>query len=196
MQINIFEIKRKIFHMLAGFFLIFFLDLGIINLNLLIVVLVIGLVLVFVYKKFGSKIIGFFMNHFERKEEKFPGRGAITFLVGSILALFLFEKNVAYAAITILAVGDAVSSLFGMHFGKIKSPVNDKKLIEGTFVAIILAGFAASIFVPYQQAFIGAFAGMIIEAIEIKITKDTNLDDNLTIPLVAGLFITLLRIYF
>ena len=95
------------------------------------------------------------------------------------------------AAIMIVAVGDSVTNIVGRHFGKIKNPFNAKKNIEGTITAIIFSTFAAFFFVSFVPAFMGSLVSMAIESIDLGVKRfEIEIDDNVIIPLVAGVVMT------
>ncbi len=96
--------------------------------------------------------------------------------VGVILALLIFPENVAYASITILAVGDPVAGYVGEKFGR--RHIRQKSL-EGFAAGLTAAFFATLLLVPPFLGFVGSTAGLLIELLG-------GLDDNLTMPLIAG----------
>jgi dolichol kinase len=95
---------------------------------------------------------------------------------GIILALILFPRNVAYASIAILAIGDPTAAYVGGKFGQRRV---GRRSWEG-FVAGTCAAFIPTVFTisPILGA-IGSVVGMLLELTGI-------LDDNLTIPLGSG----------
>jgi len=111
----------------------------------------------------------------------------IFFFVGVLLAIQLFDQNIALAAIMVLALGDSVSHIIGAQFGKLRNIFNikSKKLFEGTVAGTIAGFIGAASFVPIPEAFLGSFAAMIAEVIQIDL-NETTLDDNMIVPLVAG----------
>lgn len=117
-------------------------------------------------------------------------RGFIFFFVSLAATLILFGHNleVANAAIIILALGDSFSTLIGTRWGKHPLIFNSNKSWEGSLTFILAAFIGALTQVPPLAALIGAVAGSITEAY-------SPIDDNLTIPLIAGAVITL-SIYF
>ncbi|MFH2020969.1 MAG: phosphatidate cytidylyltransferase [archaeon] len=139
------------------------------------------------YKK--PKLIINFLKYFDKPKDlaNFPGKGAVYYLISAFIAISLFEKNIASAALIILAVGDPAAYFFGRYYGKNKIIINPRKLLEGTLAGIFFGTLAASLFIPFKIAFFGAVAGMIAEAIDLE---GLNLDDNLTIPLTAGLVLS------
>lgn len=100
----------------------------------------------------------------------------VSLAVGIILVLLLLPRNIAYASIAIVAIGDPVAAYVGEEFGRRHA---GRKSWEG-FAAGTWAAFALTLFLvsPIVGA-IGSIAGMVLELTGI-------LDDNLTIPLGSG----------
>lgn len=192
------EIRRQLFHAFLGIAIVLLYYFDLIDALMVFVVVLLGGFLCFLSKKIEIPVLNFFLKHFEREEQKdiFPGRGPLFFFVGVLLVMKLFEKDIALAAIMVLALGDSVSHLVGKYFGKTRNIFNDKsrKLLEGT-VAGILAGFlGALVFVPVSEAFLGSLGAMVAEVLEFDMNK-RSIDDNLVVPLVAGTVIFLVRSY-
>jgi phytol kinase len=190
MPVTALEIRRQLFHVALGLLLVSLLNHGIINSWILFWILIVGIFVSWVSVHYRIPVISWFLDKFERKQVR-PGKGAITYFIGVILALQLFPSEIAYAAILILAVGDGVSALIG-PFGKMKTRLSDKKLFEGTIAGSIFGATAAMVFVNPLEAFVAAFVAMLFEAMEIRFNQKL-LNDNVTVPLVAGTVITLLR---
>ncbi len=161
-----------------------------INSFILFIILCIGIALSFLAKTYKIPIVQWFLDNFERKHTH-PGKGSLTFLVGSILALQLFPLEVALASILVLALGDGISTLIG-PLGKLKHFWSETKLLEGTLAGIVLATIGASFFVPVHEGFLASAIAMSAEAAEIKFNNKV-LSDNLFVPLVAGATIVLFR---
>lgn len=112
------------------------------------------------------------------REDESPGLvlAPIYLAIGVVLSLLAFPKNIAYASITIVAVGDPVASYVGRKLGRIHVR---QKTLEG-FAAGWLVSFAAALlWVSPHLALIGSVTGMLFELLGL-------LDDNLTIPIGAG----------
>lgn len=131
----------------------------------------------------------------ERKDElqRFPGRGAIMLFLGSGITAAIFSKEIAVAAILVLAVGDSMSHLAGRLIGKTrhKWPFIEEKMAEGTVAGIVFASAVAAIIHPAWQAIASSAAAMTVEALHIKILG-RRIDDNLTVPVVAAVVLRLL----
>lgn len=181
------ELGRKIVHMLIGIVALLLLINNIITPLIIFIILIIGTLCSLLSLKYRIPIISFFLDNFERPEEKnkLPGKGIILAVVGSLLALQLFERNIALASITILTFADPISHLIGKFFGRTKSFLDKKKNIEGHLAGAIISSLFAMFFVHPVLAFSGALVAMLFEAIIIEIQK-VQLDDNLIIPLAAG----------
>jgi dolichol kinase len=126
--------------------------------------------------KFESRLRDFTLK-FERKHVKNPFTGAMFFYLGCTLAFVFFPFSIASAACAMLAVGDALSTLVGENLGKRKI---GSKTFEG-FAACFLGSVAGGIFFasPFITV-IGALTASFAELIP-------GIDDNLTIPILAGL---------
>ena len=148
-NINSLELKRKIAHILFGIIGLLLLTYNIFNSLILFIFLIIGIFASLLSMRFKIPVISFFLDNFERTKDKIelPGRGIIFAFAGAILALQLFEKNIALASITILIFADPISHLFGKYFGKTKSLLDNKKNIEGHITgALIRSIFGEKIF--------------------------------------------------
>ncbi len=146
-------------------------------------------------KKIKIPLINELLIRFERKDElkKFPGKGILFYFIGVYVVLFLFSKDIAMASIMVLALGDSVSHLFGLHFGKTKTLLSKKKLLEGTIAGFVAGFLGAIIFARPLEAFFASMIAMIVEAIEVKIHTQ-QVDDNLIIPFIAGFTIWIMRV--
>jgi len=105
----------------------------------------------------------------------------IFFAFGIILALLLFPAPVSYASIAAFTFGDGFATIFGKSVGRHVFPHNKGKKVEGTVLGLLFALLGASVFVNPLMAVVSAAAAMIME------TLPTPLNDNLTMPLAAGL---------
>lgn len=182
------ELKRKILHILIGIGALVLLINNLITPLIIFILLIICVFLSLLSLKFKIPIVSFFLDNFERineKRKKLPGRGFLFAIAGSLLALQLFEKNIALASIIILTFADPISHLIGKFLGKTRSFLDKRKNIEGHIAGAIISALFAMFFVPPILAFSGALAAMLFEAIIIEIQK-IKLDDNLIIPLAAG----------
>lgn len=126
-------------------------------------------------------------SHAAVKLERYEFAAAPIFYAwGIMLSLLIFQPPIGYASIAILTLGDGFAALFGGKFGRTRFPFNKTKCVEGSFFGFLLAFLGASFFVDPTRAFAGAMIGMLIECLPLPIS------DNLTIPLVSGVALSIL----
>jgi len=114
-----------------------------------------------------------------RPHEKRDFTGATYILSSSIISILIFDKLIAVLAIAYIVVGDTAGAIVGRLWGKIKFR---NRTLEGSLsffascclVALIVPG------VPLWIKIIGALTAAVVEALTFY------LDDNLTVPLIAG----------
>lgn len=145
-------------------------------------------------KKYEQKLRDFIMR-FERENAVRPFQGAFWFFFALGLTFAIFPLEVATAAGAILAVADALSTIAGTSFGRHR--ILENKTIEGS-AAFFFGAFAVSLFLlpPLTSVTVSAISAFAELIPSLPMLKKLNskgwLDDNLLIPLVAGLFIYIL----
>jgi len=134
------------------------------------------------FKKHFFSLFGIML----RKHEINDFTGATYLLTSAIVCVSFFPKDIAFAAMSFLSIGDTVAALVGINFGKRKF-VGSEKTLEGTlacFVSTFL--FGLFVFKDYPIiAFLGAISVCISEVLNIKI------DDNVKIPIISGIVMSL-----
>lgn len=117
-----------------------------------------------------------------RQKEKAGIGSHIYFTLGAIVAVSVFSKNIAFAAILMTTFGDMSAALIGKRFGKIRIFSNDKSL-EGCIAEFIVDLIIAILLIgnPFISVFM-AFVATYVETTFVKI------DDNLVIPVFSGAF--------
>ena len=128
-----------------------------------------------VFKRFFGSVI--------REHESFSFTGSTFVLVGSLCTYYLFEPNIAAAALSFLLLGDAAAAIVGKAFGSYRL---FGKSFEGFVAMLAVSWLIGIVFVSPTLAAYGAVAAAIVEFLPIP------LDDNLRIPLTAGAVMTLL----
>jgi len=105
------------------------------------------------------------------------------YVLGVLLVFLLFPRNVAIAATLVLAVADPVGNVVGRTMGT--RPFGTGT-VEGT-LGLVLASFLAIVFLvgPLNAAAASAATGWVE-------TRRIPVDDNLTVPLAAGLVLWLM----
>ncbi|MCF7920357.1 MAG: SEC59/DGK1/VTE5 family protein [Candidatus Cloacimonetes bacterium] len=135
-------------------------------------------------KKIYQNLFGIIL----RKHELSDFTGAVYVMVSAIICIALFPRNIAFMALSFLAIGDTMAAVAGLSFGKRRLP-GSRKSIEGSigcFVSTFLFGFIYYIFDPdlgiaMSTLAVGALAATLAEGWKLA------LDDNLKIPIIAGI---------
>jgi len=198
------ETKRRIFHICSGLAAVGLIYFGILTPLILIIILVIGGILSVLSLKYKLPVFYWLLKHLDRPQDMktFPGKGSFYYVLGILLSLVLFDKDIAMASIMIMALGDSVAPLVGHYYGQIKHPLSDKKFLEGTIAGGIAAFLGAWAILSITgtiisnaaiQAVFASIAAMIVEGINIKFSG-ISVNDNISMPVVAGLIILLLRL--
>ncbi len=178
------EILRQIIHASGIFILILGIFLKPEALILLCIIMLIFAEIVFILDKYHHiPLFSTILDNCKRKEDE---RGFLYFFIGIIATLYIFSFNMAIAnsGILILLLGDSASTIVGRRFGRHKLPFNATKSFEGS-LAFLMVGFLSTLTIlPILPAFIGALVGAITEAY-------SPIDDNIPVPIISALAITL-----
>ncbi len=150
------------------------------------------------YKIFGANL---------REEETSKLTGASYLLTSSVVTIAIFPKEIAFLAISYLAIGDTCAALIGIKFGR-RQIAKTKKTLEGligSFISCAAWGIFSYLTIfkkvfaetqqggtPPQKYVIMILAGALTAAIT-EVT-DLHINDNITIPIMSGLIMTLIYI--
>lgn len=186
------EIRRKIFHLFVGAVFVALIFYNIVTVQVAGALFVISLFVSSIGRKRQIPWFYKMLMHVDRKKDmkNFPAKGAVFLALGIFLSLLLYDKDIAMASIIILAVGDSMGPLIG-QYGNMKHPITER-YVEGIVAGGILAFLAAMIFVSPLEAALGSAIAMLVEGLDIKFGKEA-LDDNISIPIVAGFVMWFVR---
>ncbi|MBD3248584.1 hypothetical protein GF336_00885 [Candidatus Woesearchaeota archaeon] len=188
------ETARRIFHILSGIVFVVLIHYDIVGKFFFAVAVVMGLLISLMSMKIKVPVLYNVLKYLDRKHDikSFPGKGAVFYGTGIFLSLVLFDKDIAMAAIMILALGDAVAPMIG-KYGKIEHPLNKKKKIEGIIAGAIAGALGAWLFIGWYEALAAAIIAMAVESIGIKM-KENPLNDNILMPVTAGATVWAIRV--
>jgi dolichol kinase len=133
----------------------------------------------------GRLDISFVRKYMQVKDsESRKPTGSFFYLLAAPITILLFQEAVAIASLFIVAIADPLCSLAGLQWGKTKIL---GKSLEGSSVfftvsLLILSAF----FFPIHVCFTAALVATLTELFTPK-----WLDDNLTIPVITALVLTL-----
>jgi dolichol kinase len=126
-----------------------------------------------------------FIEQNMKKQERRRMSGSFFYVISSFIAMALFEKNIAISSLFILSISDPLSSVLGSRFGRIRFL---GKSLEGTLVFFFSSFF---ILLAFSFTIPIAVAGATIASLT-ELFSSWPVDDNLSIPLVTALALTLL----
>ena len=134
-----------------------------------------------------------------RKSELHSIAGTSYLIAGVFLLIFLFPPLIVSLSLLFLALADPAASYFGIRFGKHKLP-GSQKSIEGSLAAFIVCLLTTWFFISYEGlfggyelivVFLGGIIGALAEALPLW-----KLDDNLSLPLLSALGLSLVFMFF
>jgi len=144
-----------------------------------------------------------------RNQEKKKMTGA-TYIIGGALVcaiVFIDAPHISFMTLTLFILGDGVAAIVGISIGRIAL---FGKTIEGSLACF---GLCMTLFAvlfphvpflledwrgapPFSLMIITSLAITIFELIPIKITRTHTLNDNLYVPVIAGLVLDRLQPFF
>jgi diacylglycerol kinase (CTP) len=124
--------------------------------------------------------------------------GTSFLLIGVLLVTIIFSPPVVALTLLFLAFADPIASYFGILYGKDK--IFGHKSIQGFIAAFFVCALAAFFYLRSNEFLmdrlflVSLFAGLIGAFAEVL--PIGKLDDNLTLPLLSGLGLTILFYFF
>jgi len=138
---------------------------------------------------------GFLLRKHEMDSKKKNLSGASYVLISALICVLIFPKIIFVTAFSMLIIGDIAAALIGRRFGKHKFLF---KSLEGTaaffFFSVAVVFFTPKVTGVAQEYFFG-FAAAFVGAIGENVSYGWA-DDNLIVPLSAGLTLWLLYYFF
>lgn len=142
-----------------------------------------------------NKLVIRMMGPLMRRSEREGMSGLPFYALGVSISLFFYQRDIAIISIMFLVFSDPLSSFFGVLYGKDKILPN--KSLQGA-VAGFFTCYLITLFYVMNTSTLGTHilvfsivAGVIGAASEL--VSAFNIDDNLTIPVLSGLGMTLLN---
>jgi dolichol kinase len=177
------EISRKIVHLATLSIPIGYAILPEKTVVVILLFLFLGFLSVDLLRHYHSGMASLFRKYFLgtvlREEEGATLMGSTYFLFSTLLTILLFPKSIAIASLLILILSDTAAALIGKGIGKVSI---FGKTLEGS-----LAFFFSSLLIvwlyPNLNRISGTLASLGTTVVEVL---PLRVNDNLTIPLVAG----------
>ena len=177
------EVTRKIVHLITLAVPIGYTKMSEETVLTIVIPLFLGFLSVDLLRHYHSGMASLFRKYFFgkvlREEEKPTLMGSTYFLFSTLLVILLFPKSIAITSLLILSISDTAAALVGKGIGKIRI---FKKTLEGTGAFFITSLLIVWVYPGLDRlsGSLAAFGATVVEILPIQ------LDDNLTIPLVAG----------
>lgn len=134
----------------------------------------------------ANKIFLRFFSRLMKKREAENFTSVSFMLGGALLSMLLFEEKLAAIVIYFIAIGDPIAAVIGKSFGKIR--YQNGRSLEGSIamfaVCLVIGLTLGELTVAIATS--GAMVAAVAEAFSGRI------DDNLTVPFLAGAAITAL----
>jgi dolichol kinase len=131
-----------------------------------------------------------YLGRMMRGDEQRQFCGASYVMIAVVLCTWLYPKPVAVAAMFVLSVSDSLASLVGKSVG---GPGCFGKTLSGSGAFFVSALVIMLICLPDRPlaAVAAALAATVVEALPLRVGR-MRLDDNLSVPLSAGLVLWLM----
>jgi len=117
------------------------------------------------------------------RRDVMPGKGALFFALGALFCLTFFSKEVTFVGLVVLSLLDSITTLVGLRFGRTR--IYNQKSIEATLAGFLVTTVALLFLVPQGAAILTAAVAAFAELL-------SPVDDNLIVPVVACVILTVL----
>ncbi len=138
--------------------------------------------------------VNFFLGKIMRAQEMQTKKLASCswMFLGLAISCILFSKNVAIFSWIILFISDSAAALVGAKYGT--NYLVDSKTLEGSFtffIVTIILGMFIYLILPSSFSFVGLVICAILTTYTELYSKHFDIDDNIAIPVVAGLCLSI-----
>lgn len=140
------------------------------------------------YNKDVKKIFLQTVGSLLREHELENLSGASYLMISAVIAIAFFPVDITFTALAFLAIGDTLAALVGINFGSRKL-MGTKKSLEGSLACFISTFVFALFFVHPVVAVVGAIATTFAEFYPM------GFDDNIKIPLISGVAMTIVNMF-
>ena len=187
MRLPFFESARKLIHFLGGLIPVIYLLLNLTKPQALLILgcLALPFIAADLLRLRWPALNRWFLRLFQgamRPGEERRLTGSTYYLVACWFTILAFERTVAAAALLVLACADTAASVVGQAMGGYR--LTKGKTLSGTGAFVVTAFLVTLPLFPATTAFAGAIIAAVAECLPLP------LDDNITIPLAAGISLT------
>jgi dolichol kinase len=177
------EIRRKIVHLATLSIPIGYTMLPKETVVAILVPLFLGFLIVDLLRHYYSGMTSLFQRYFLgtvlRERERNTLMGSTYFLFSSILVILFFPKSIAMVSVLFLILSDTAAAIVGKGMGRVRI---FGKTLEGSLAFLVSSLLIVWVYPDLNRLWgsLAALGSTLIELLPIRV------DDNLTIPLVAG----------
>jgi dolichol kinase len=142
-------------------------------------------------KKFNEFILNR-LGHIMRKKESARISGSTYYMIGSFFTMVLFNPTIAIVSLLFLDLGDLAAAMVGIPYGRTK--IYHGKSLEGSiacFLVCVIIGISVFSHHIRLYEYITVFGALAATLTELFLDQ---INDNLTIPLISGLIMTLAQL--
>jgi diacylglycerol kinase (CTP) len=138
-------------------------------------------------KNLNDKLMATFENFIRRSE--LNGLTGMSYLTIGVTAIaVIFPRDIVGLSLLMLAIGDPVSSIFGIRYGK--DVLVGNKTLQGTFAGFVACTFVSLIYFSAinqmdERIVLASLVAGLIGAIS-ELTPIFGLDDNFTFPILSA----------
>jgi dolichol kinase len=188
------EVRRKLIH-LSGLSV----PLGILVFGKIYTAAMIALALTVALVLEAGRLKGMVYLPAVRDHEQEKVAGYIYYIFGSLVTVAIFSPMIAITAMLMLSLGDAVSGLVGsvLENSNVRGcnqrwRIKPFPIVTAMFMACLAIGYLSSAItdLPFQVYLAGAVGATMADSIAL-VFCNRGLDDNLTIPIFAGVMMSL-----
>jgi dolichol kinase len=190
-----FEIKRKLFHLLALTFPLCYLFLSKAYASLILLAITIFTVSVDIFRHYNSRIkevVEDFFGKIMRSHEKNTRMlsGASFMALGFLCTALLFPKEITIMSWLVLIIADCSAAIIGMKYGK---PLFNGKSLAGSAAflacALIIGALGHFVLNYHNPGFVIIISALITTIIEF-FSSSLHVNDNIAIPMAYAFLVS------
>lgn len=192
-----FELKRKVFHMSGIIFPTFFIFTSsafAVFLTTIICIITVGLDILRHRNKKIQYYVNFIIKPVMRESELVCKKlsSSSWMAIGLCFSTIIFDKNIAIVSMYVLFICDALAAVIGKKYGKTEI-INGKTIVGSVtfFISSFWLIMILSTFIPLNISFKGILIASLLTTLVELLGPIINLNDNLSIPIIYGLALTL-----
>ncbi len=126
----------------------------------------------------------------ETNKNRFEASGSVYLLAAAAFCSFLFVREIAIVALSVMIIADASAALFGKVYGVRK--LYGRKTTEGAFAFVVSALLVMLILNPLVAVTYKSIIACLLATLAEVYNDKIKIDDNFSIPVVVGVVLTFL----